>query len=74
MLESQQILEHLQLASNNNVYIEYIFKASSVSDLMYRTMVIKELIEYNNNSIDDMKKLYQVIRIEKLKLIKENKK
>lgn len=57
MLESQQILEHLQLASNNNVYIEYIFKASSVSDLMYRTMVIKELIEYNNNSIDDMKKI-----------------
>lgn len=57
LLQSKQIIEYMQLSNGENVYLEYVFKADSTSDLIYRTAVVKELVDYNNKAIDDMKQL-----------------
>ena len=55
--QSKQIIEYMQLYSNENVYYEYVFQADSITDLIYRDMVVKELVDYNNSAVDEMKVL-----------------
>ncbi len=57
LMQSKQIIEYMQLSSGENVYLEYVFKADSTSDLIYRAAVVKELVDYNNKVIDEMKQL-----------------
>ncbi len=57
LMQSKQIIEYMQLSSGENVYLEYVFKADSTSDLIYRTAVVKELIDYNNRTIDEMEQI-----------------
>ena len=55
--ESKQLIEYLQLSSGENAYLNYILKADSAADLIYRRSVIKELVDYNNKAINDMQKI-----------------
>lgn len=57
LMQSKQIIEYMQLSSGENVYLEYVFKADSTSDLIYRASVVKELVDYNNRAIDEMNQL-----------------
>lgn len=75
--ESKQIIEYLQLSSGENVYLEYVFKAESTSDLIYRSAVVKELVDYNNRAIDEMKQIIEdnkdrQVEIEKRKVAISN--
>lgn len=56
-LQTKQLFEYLQLSSGENVYLEYIFGAESVTDLIYRSAVIEQLTEYNNKVIHDLETL-----------------
>lgn len=57
LIESKQILEYMQLSEGKNIYLEYIFDADSVSDVIYRNAVIEELISYNEKTIEEMEKI-----------------
>ena len=57
LAQSKQIIEYMQLSSGENAYLEYVFNADSTSDLIYRSAVVKELIDYNNRTIDEMKQI-----------------
>lgn len=57
LMQSKQIVEYMQLSSGENVYLEYVFKADSTSDLIYRAAVVKELVDYNDKVVDEMKQL-----------------
>ena len=57
LLQSQQLVEYMQLSTGENVYLEYVFKADSTSDLIYRVALVKELVDYNNRSIEEMKQI-----------------
>ena len=73
VIESRSLIEQLQVnQGNNNLYYDYIFNASSISDMVYRTAVIKEIMDYNekaietlNNMIDDNKKREEEIAARK---------
>ena len=65
IIESRTLIEQFQLNNedNSNLYYDYIFNSNSVSDMVYRSAVIKEIMEYNektintlNTMIDDNKK------------------
>ena len=62
-IEIDNLLNFMQVSSGENVYLEYIFKAKSFTDFIYRNSIIEQLTEYNDNLIDEM-----------YSLIEENKK
>ncbi len=57
LTESKQILEFMQISSGRNVYLDYVFKANSVTDLINRSYVVKEIIDYNTRVINDMEQI-----------------
>jgi len=41
--QSKQILEYMQITSGKNVYLDYVFKADSVTELINRNYAVKEI-------------------------------
>ena len=60
--EVKDLVRFLQIANGENAYLEYIFGATSMSDLINRLAIVEQISTYNNELIDEMNKL-----------IKENK-
>ena len=54
IVSSKTLLEQYQMAKSNDLYYDYIFNADSVSDMTYRSAVIKEIVEYNEKMIDTL--------------------
>lgn len=61
--ESKNLMKYYQVVNEENSYLEYIFGATSIQDMIYRLSVVEQLTDYNE----------QVVR-ELNKLIEENKK
>lgn len=58
-LQIKQLFEYLQLSSGENTYMEYIFGAETVTDLIYRTAVIEQITEYNDDIIKELEDLIE---------------
>lgn len=56
-LEIDNLINFEQIASGDNVYLEYIFNAKSFTDFIYRASVVEQLTAYNDGLIDDMNNL-----------------
>lgn len=55
--EIDTLLNFLQVADQDNVYLEYVFNAKSFSDFIYRSSVVEQLTKHNDELIDDMSAL-----------------
>lgn len=55
--ETNELLKFLQVSSGENVYLEYIFKADSYTDFIYRYSVVLQLTDYNNKLMEELKTL-----------------
>ncbi len=53
-LEIDNLLSFLQVSNGENIYLEYVFEAKSFTDFIYRSAVVEQLTEYNDNLIDEM--------------------
>lgn len=53
-----------QLADGENIYLEYVFQATSYEDMIYRYAVVEQIIDYNNEKINNYNDL--IIQNEKL--------
>ena len=62
--ESKKIMEYYQIENGNNAYLEYVFGATSITDMIYRMSVAEQLTEYNDNI---MKELEELIKKNELK-------
>lgn len=49
--EIKDVISFLQVTDSNNAYLEYIFGAQSITDLIFRTAISEQLVEYNNHLI-----------------------
>ncbi|MDD4547197.1 MAG: peptidoglycan DD-metalloendopeptidase family protein [Bacilli bacterium] len=52
--EIKELMKFFQLSTGENMYLEYAFGASSMTDFIYRLAVVEQLTKYNNQMIDDM--------------------
>lgn len=57
--EIESLLSFEQVSKGDNVYLEYIFGASSFTDFIYRSALVEQLTEYNDNLIDEMHALIE---------------
>ena len=66
--EIDNLLNFLEVSNGENVYLEYMFKAKSFTDFIYRAAVVEQLTKYNDELIDDMYKLIDENKKEQVKL------
>lgn len=52
--EIDSLLSFLQISNGENVYLEYVFQATSFTDFIYRSSVVEQLSKYNDDLIDEM--------------------
>ena len=69
-IETDGFLQFLQVSNGGNIYVEYLFDASSYTDFIYRYEVVKQLTNYNSDLIDELEKLILDLQ-EKEKILKE---
>lgn len=55
--ETQELIRFLQIANGENTYLEYIFGASSMADLINRLAIVEQISNYNDEVIEEMNKL-----------------
>jgi len=57
--ESKKIMEYYQVENGNNAYLEYVFGATSITDMVYRMSVAEQLTEYNDRVMKELKELIE---------------
>lgn len=69
--EIKRIASFYQISNGNSTYLEYIFGASSFTDLIYRLAVSEQLVDYNDQLIDDFNKMIKTNNSKKEELASE---
>ncbi len=55
--ESKKILEYYQISNGNNIYLEYAFGATDITDMIYRMSIVEQLTEYNEQVMQQLEDL-----------------
>lgn len=55
--ESKSIIGYYQISNGENVYLEYAFGASSITDMIYRMSIVEQLTEYNEKVMKELEAL-----------------
>ncbi len=53
--ELDRLIKNYQVASGDNIYLEYIFEATSYEDLIYRYAVMEQVMNYQEERINSWK-------------------
>lgn len=53
--ELANLMKNYQIASGDNLYLEYIFEATSYEDLIYRYAVMEQIMNYRDGKINSWK-------------------
>ena len=62
--ETKAILEYYQISNGENIYLEYAFGATDITDMIYRMSIVEQLTDYNDKV---MKELKEIIRQNEIK-------
>ena len=57
--ESKNIIEYYQISNGENIYLEYAFGATSITDMIYRMSIVEQLTEYNDNLMKELEELIE---------------
>ena len=55
--ESKSIIEYYQISNGENIYLEYAFGATSITDMIYRMSIVEQLTEYNEQLMRELEEL-----------------
>ncbi len=58
-LQTKQLFQYLQVSEGENVYLEYIFGADNITDLIYRMSIVEQLTAYNEQTIDTLEEMIE---------------
>ncbi len=57
--ESKKILEYYQISNGENIYLEYAFGATDITDMIYRMSIVEQLTDYNNKVMRELEELIE---------------
>ena len=57
--EIKNLIRFKQVSEGESIYLEYIFKADSITDFIYRVSVVERLSEYNDSLINEMNEMIE---------------
>ena len=72
-LETDGLIQFLQVSNGGNIYLEYLFNAENYTDFIYRYEVVKQLTNYNSDLIDELEQLILDLQQKEEELNKKNK-
>lgn len=55
--ESKRLMEYYQIANGDNIYLEYAFGATDITDMIYRLSIVEQLTDYNDRVMKELKEL-----------------
>lgn len=58
-LQTKQLFQYLQVSEGENVYLEYIFGANNITDLIYRMSIVEQLTDYNEQTIKQLEEMIE---------------
>lgn len=69
--ESKKIMKYFQVVNGENSYLEYVFGATSITDMVYRLSVVEQLTKYNQKVITELNDLINENNRKKASLIQK---
>lgn len=69
--QTKEIVSYYQLSEGENVYLEYLFGADNVTDLIYRSSIVEQLTTYNNQVIDELESMIEANEKREIELNKK---
>ena len=57
--ESKSIIEYYQISNGENIYLEYAFGATDITDMIYRMSIVEQLTEYNDKIVEELEILIE---------------
>ena len=58
-LQTKEIFQYFQMSQGENTYMEYVFGADSITDLIYRYAIVEQMTEYNNKITKELEELIE---------------
>ncbi len=58
--QSKALIEYYQISNGENVYLEYAFGATDITDMIYRMSIVEQLTEHNNKIMNELKELIRI--------------
>lgn len=71
--ETKELIRFLQIANGENSYLEYVFGATSMADLINRLAIVEQLSNYNKELITEMNALIKRNKSLQVSLSKKQK-
>lgn len=57
--ESKNIIEYYQISNGENIYLEYAFGATDITDMIYRMSIVEQLTDYNDKVMKELAELIE---------------
>ena len=71
--QSKDIMAYYQVSQGNNSYLEYIFGAETITDMIYRIAIVEQLTEANKKIMDELEQLIEENKQKTKELEEKNK-
>ena len=70
--ETKALIRYAQVSDGDNEYLEYIFGADNLTDMIYRISLVEQISKYNEKLVDSLNKLVEDNKVKKAELAKKN--
>lgn len=69
--ESKQIISYYQISNGENIYLEYAFGATSITDMIYRMSIVEQLTSYNDKIMKELEQLIEKNKNQQQEMLKK---
>lgn len=69
--ESKKIIEYYQISNGENIYLEYAFGATDITDMIYRVSIVEQLTDYNDKIMKELAELIEKNKTQQVELTKK---
>ncbi|MDO5393461.1 MAG: peptidoglycan DD-metalloendopeptidase family protein [Mycoplasmatota bacterium] len=69
--ESKKIIEYYQISNGENIYLEYAFGATDITDMIYRMSIVEQLTDYNDKIMKELSELIEKNKTQQQELTKK---
>lgn len=70
--ETKALIRYAQVSDGDNEYLEYIFGADNLTDMIYRISLVEQISKYNETLVKSLNKLIEDNKVKKAELVKKN--
>lgn len=70
--ETKSLVKYAQVSQGDNFYLDYIFGADNLTDMVYRMALVEQITKYNDKVVDELNKLVESNKLKKKQLVEKD--